>query len=297
MDVEGILNQIRERVVSEHTAPASDTSLAPNGSPSNGSSPVSRYDDALQRLRALLAISGRAADRVPPIFSNRQGARARFELWIKSKSKRLTRWFTWEQVNFNRAVNEALTDVVELLRGEAQELSSLREQLLALRSQTAQEVNRQLTSIRTETGEMLSETAARLQRLDATVAEVKHFVSTEQVNKHSQLETEHSMLAARYQALLDEHNGLAAEHIKLADQVIELAAQLRAEDRELKSEQQQEIDRRLSQLAADLKEEQRVCFRQISLESGESAILEDRARRELLARMDKLEAALKTGNR
>src|ERR1044072_272523 len=105
MDVEGILNQIRERVVSEHTVPASDTSLAQNGSPSNGSTPAPRYDDALQRLRAHLAISGRAVDRLPPVFSNRQGARARFELWIKSKGKRLTRWFTWEQVNFNRAVN------------------------------------------------------------------------------------------------------------------------------------------------------------------------------------------------
>ena len=88
-----------------------------------------------------------------------------------------------------------------------------------------------------------------------------------------------------------DHKGLSAEHTKLAEQVIELAGQLRAEDREIKSEQDEEIDRRLSQLAAELKEEQRVCFRQVSLETSEASVLEDRARRELLARVEKLEAS------
>jgi hypothetical protein len=89
------------------------------------------------------------------------------------------------------------------------------------------------------------------------------------------------------------YSNLALEHSKLANQVIDLAGQLRAEDRQIKSQQDEEINRRLSELAADLKEEQRVCFRQISLESNESAVLEDRARRALLARLEELEESMK----
>jgi len=72
------------------------------------------------------------------------------------------------------------------------------------------------------------------------------------------------------------------------------AGQLREEDRQIKSEQNNEIDRRLTALAAELKEEQRVCFRQVSLETSEAAVLEDRARRALMQRLDQLEAQLKT---
>src|SRR4051812_2366021 len=106
MDVEAILKQIRERVVSEPNVGANDTSLATSGSSSNGSAPAANYDDALQRLNTNLKIASRAADRLPPLFSNRQGARARFELWIKNKSKPLTRWFTWEQANLNQQVTD-----------------------------------------------------------------------------------------------------------------------------------------------------------------------------------------------
>jgi hypothetical protein len=296
MDVEGILNQIRERVVAEHSVRGNETALVTNGSSSNGSAPAANYDDALQRLRTHLAIAGRAADRLPPVFSSRQGARARLELWIKNKSKPLTRWFTWEQVNFNRAVNDALGDLVDILRGEAQELAALR----GWQSQLAQEMQ----AVRAEAGaqalELRSEIETRLQLANAEVTQLKQAIGslatdtehrdTELANNYARLENEHSNLSAEYQRLL-------SEHTKLADQVIDLAAQLRAEDREIKSEQDEETNRRLSQLAADLKEEQRVCFRQISLETGESAVLEDRARRALMSRLEKLEEALKTGKR
>jgi hypothetical protein len=45
----------------------------------------------------------------------------------------------------------------------------------------------------------------------------------------------------------------------------------------------------LAELATELREDQRVCFRQLSLETSESAVLEDRGRRELLARLETLE--------
>jgi DNA repair exonuclease SbcCD ATPase subunit len=299
MDVAAILKQIRERVVSEPHVGTNDTSLVPGGTSPNGSAPAATYGDALQRLHQSLTIASRAADRLPPVFSNREGARARFEIWIKNKSKPLTRWFTWEQVNFNRAVNDALSDLVEVLKSQAQELSSLRAQSADLRSQLTQHISalqvqaaehgRQLQTI--DERQLLE--VARLTQLQTETSGRENELG----NKYSQLLAEHSSLVAQYECLVVEHNGLAAEHSKLADQVIELAEQLRAEDREIKSEQAAEINRRLSQLAADLKEEQRVCFRQISLETGESAVREDRARRALMMRLEKIEAALKSGDR
>jgi len=71
----------------------------------------------------------------------------------------------------------------------------------------------------------------------------------------------------------------------------ELEAALRAEQQAAKSVQDQELNRRLAELVAELREDQRVCFRQLSLETSEAAVLEDRGRRELLARLEKLEAS------
>lgn len=55
------------------------------------------------------------------------------------------------------------------------------------------------------------------------------------------------------------------------------------------SEMAKEIDGRLSALAADLGEEQRVCFKQLSLETSEAAAFEDRGRRAIESRLEKLE--------
>jgi hypothetical protein len=292
MDVEGILNQIRERVVSESSA-ANDTRLATNGSSSNGSATAANYDDALQRLRTQLTIAGRAADRLPPVVSNRQGARARLELWLKSKSKPLSRWFTWEQVNFNRAIADALNDVVEVLSSEAQEIAAARAQLTALRTKLTQEMGAAVGELQVNQMQFQSATETTFARLHEAIANL----TTETGNRDTELAEKHAQLAAQYECLAAEHNGLAAEHNKLANQVIDLAAQLRAEDFEIKFEQAEELNRRLSQMAAELKDEQRVCFRQISLETGESAVLADRARRALLTRLEQLEEALKSGSR
>src|SRR5215831_11397463 len=139
MDVETILKEIRSRVV----APGVDeASPAVEGSP-NGSPAPSPQGESLTRVSAHLAVTGRAWDRLPPVFTNRQGALARLALWIKKKSKPLTRWFTWEQINFNRAVNDALCDVIEILKVEASELA-------ALRAQLTQEMHRQSTLLQSE---------------------------------------------------------------------------------------------------------------------------------------------------
>jgi hypothetical protein len=300
MDVETILKEIRNRVVSDDRANAS---TAGTDVRSNGSAPPSSQSESLTRASAHLAVTGRAWDRLPPVFSNRRGTLARIELWIKRKSKPLTRWFTWEQVNFNRAVKDALGDVIEILKAEAQELAILRGQL-------THEAQRQAREVR--------EIEARLNQTEAALARVSQLIASstkenrgrqaELAQQYSQLAQQYSRLENKLSSLVSEHSALElqhstsqadlqVEHAKLAGQVIELVAQLRAEQSQIKAQQDQEINRRLSDLATDLKEEQRVCFRQVSLEASEAAVLEDRARRSLIERLEKIEAALKAGQR
>lgn len=245
MDVEAILKEIRDRVVSD----SGNEANAGIPTTSNGSAPQSNQNESLSRVSAHLAVTSRSWDRLPPVFSNRQGAWARLELWLKRKSKPLTRWFTWEQINFNRAVKDALADVVEILKAEANELAALRAQL-----------------------------TLQMRRVDERLARLSDLTD----GQYARIENQAA-------ALRTDHSALEAEHAKLANQVIDLAEQLRRADGQIQSEQ----DRRLTELAAELKEEQRVCFRQVSLESSESAVLEDRARRELLMRLEKLEEAVK----
>jgi len=243
MNVEAILQQIRERVNAEDEASGSLRAPA-NGTPANGSGANSSVNESLTRASAHLAVTGRAWDRLPPVFSNRSGALARFELWIKKTCKQLTRWFTWEQVNFNRAVNDALCDVIEILRIEAHE-----------RAQLTNEMHRELMDLRSKSDGQ----AAALARLSKMLG-----------------------------SLADEARG---GHSQLANKLNELEAALRAEQQAAKSVQDQELNRRLAELVAELREDQRVCFRQLSLETSEAAVLEDRGRRELLARLEKLEAS------
>ena len=253
MDVETILNQIRERVVSEEKARMSGTSISTTASSSDGSVASSNQSDALARLSDQLIVTGRAWNRLPPIFSNRRGTFARIELWLKNKCKPLTRWFTWEQVNFNRAVHEALSDVTRILMAEAQELA-------ALRAQLTNEVRREFLTLRSD--------------LDGQAAELRA------VNSNH----------AEYEARLKETDAALA---RISNMFGAFADETRME----RSQQAEEINRRLSELAAELKEEQRVCFRQLSLEASEAAILEDRGRRALDARLEKLEKSLQTRKR
>jgi hypothetical protein len=261
MDVETILNQIRERVVSEENARLPGNAVSTSASSSNGSASGSNQEEALARLSEQLTVTGRAWNRLPPIFSNRRGTLARIELWMKNACRPLTRWFTWEQVNFNRAVHDALSDVTKILMAEAQELAALRAQLsgemrrefLALRS----DLDSQATELRT----INSNYEARLQKTDETLSRISNMLG----EFIDQTRTGHSQLAGEISAL---------------------AAALREED--------SAVNERLITLAAELKEEQRVCFRQLSLEASEAAVLEDRGRRALDARLEKLEESLQT---
>ena len=85
--------------------------------------------DAVSRVQANLAIADRARDQLPPLTTYRRGLSSRIELWLKRLVKRLTHWFTWEQVNFNAAVNRSLNDTLSALQKLERQLSTVRAEL------------------------------------------------------------------------------------------------------------------------------------------------------------------------
>lgn len=253
-EVETILNEIRERVLADQkqrSAPGTfvdpqTTSVPVEASTENGS----KNAESLNRLSAHLTTTTRAWDRLPPLSSNRTGTAARLELWIKARLKSLSRWFTWEQVNFNAAVHHALSDTFEALQRHDKELRKIR-------------------------AEVRDAAAARLASLEKSEREI---------------ETLRASIEEQATDMRNRISNLVAQNVEMA------AAQMESnEDAGARiSNMAREIDERLAALAADLREEQRVCFKQLSLETGEAAVLEDRNRRAIESRLEKLEQAATT---
>ena len=93
---------------------------------SRGAGEADLARQTLVRMEADLTVTARAWSRLPPMASYRGGTGARLELWVKRLIKRAAHWFTWEQVNFNSAVNDALRAAHSLLAEQAKELEELR---------------------------------------------------------------------------------------------------------------------------------------------------------------------------
>lgn len=121
-EVETILREIRERVraggIGAH-APQMAEAAPPQ--PTSVAEARLRIGQALALLETHLAITGRARNQLPPLTSKRSGWLAKVELWIKRRVKQATRWYTWEQVNFNEAVHHALRDLLVALATIEQE--------------------------------------------------------------------------------------------------------------------------------------------------------------------------------
>ena len=243
-EVASILREIRERVLSQQraghdVARSSKRSTMTSGGNGAGDSALDGPQDggsfageSLALLNSYLTTTARAWDRLPPLVSNRSGLSAKLELWLKRNLKRATRWFTWEQVNFNAAVHHALRDLLPLLSAYEQELGKLHAQIDA---------------------------EAEARRID-----------------------------------------LAQHQFELAALRVELRGEIEAQKAGLKAE----MNARVAELVSELRErdehlqdEQRVCFKQLALETSEAAVLEDRARRktevlleELARRIEQLEA-------
>ena len=267
-DVETVLREIRERVIAEHESSAPVAVISPAAATLDAHPETdSNHNAALDRLSAQLAITARAWDRLPPLVSNRSGALRRIEISIKKAFRPLTRWFTWEQVNFNAAVHHALLEALAMLRTQEQELTGLRTAIaneVSNRDQKLGELAQQLQSIQARAELRHDEAKTRLAYIDATLKRYSEMMTdlTEEMRKgHADLTNE---LQARFS---------------------QMSAEVEAGLRKLA----QDFDVKLAEVSAELREEQRVCFKQLSLETGEAAILEDRGRRALESRLERLE--------
>ena len=174
-EVENILREIRERVYAEQEALASH-STGVNGGGTSQENAGLQPAESLPRLESYLTTTARAWDRLPPVISNRSGATARLELWLKRQFKRATRWYAWEQVNFNAAVHHALGDIAQLLSSHEKTIEHLREeretrqaelqQLIAEQRRTIDNINARGLEVDgrlAETINELREATARLQ--------------------------------------------------------------------------------------------------------------------------------------
>ena len=351
-EVETILNEIRERVrateqertgvtvtVQDDMSRDPATVTAPTA---NGNSP---QNEALARVSAHLTTTARAWDRLPPVFSNRAGASARLELWIKARLKTFSRWFTWEQVNFNAAVHHALGETLAALSAHEKQLRALRSELnreAESRRVTFEKNERELSAVRDETEALVSESrrqaakhSADLERQSAAAEirarETKAALEeiTERLAKlvetSERLSKQSTEMAARFSEQTSDLNTRLAEQTRVVDELSQAARETdaRAAEHSIRtnvllseqaaevntqlSTQAQEMNKHLSELAAeissrlsglateisqvsnDLREEQRVCFKQLSLEASEAAVLEDRGRRAIESRLEKLE--------
>jgi len=249
-EVEDILREIRERVITQQRSAQDVTNAAAVGA--NGDSRLAEAATAgtgnretnaknLALINSYLTTTERAWDRLPPVVSNRSGFIASLELWCKGQLKRATRWYAWEQVNFNAAVHQALRDLLPVLAAYEHELEKLRVATAAAhdaRQIEAEQQQGELAELRAELTARRAETRAALQ----------------------------------------------AQSELTSTQTAQVAVQLRALLNEL--HERDEL----------LRGEQRVCFKQLSLEMSEAATLEDRSRRktetllaELQRRVDEIE--------
>ena len=117
-EVEQVLAEIRRQLRAREGAEAAQT--------------PDRRVQALAQMEADLAVTARAWNRLPPVVSDRRGAAARLEIWIKRQLRRATNWLTWEQINFNAAVNDALRLTHGLMAEREAELAEMRARVEAL---------------------------------------------------------------------------------------------------------------------------------------------------------------------
>ena len=282
-EVESILNEIRERVRTEEKEREAAVAVATqNGNDSKiAISPTAPAiaTESLARLEAHLTTTSRAWDRLPPLFSNRSGIAARCELWIKARMKSLSRWFTWEQINFNSAAHHGLSDALEALRVHEEHLIKMQEELNQTKEALRSESN--------QTREALGQTTEALR------AESRQTTEALRVESRQTTETLQTELAHTTELLREERNqtneALASELRQTAASLRTDLAQTTEDLRASIDARGAETDARISELGDDLHEEQRVCFKQLSLEASEAAVLEDRGRRAIEARLEKLE--------
>ncbi|HEY8225433.1 MAG TPA: hypothetical protein VIG25_09165 [Pyrinomonadaceae bacterium] len=169
-EVEDILREIADRVRAEQNASLSQVStetLAEERPITIASEPSAKT--SLGRIESYLTTTGRAWDRLPPVFSNRSGAIARLELWIKRFFKRSTRWYAWEQVNFNAAVHHALSETLTVLSNLTLQLENVRQEMQAERETIARRTEAELQKSQAQIDIHRKETELRQKELQQQI--------------------------------------------------------------------------------------------------------------------------------
>ena len=258
-EVEIVLREIRERVHS--TPPPRDTTpdVVPSTQEGRNDHELIAPDEAsenirqaLARLNSYLTTTARAWDRLPPVNSSRSGFLARFELSVKSRLKSLTRWFTWEQVNFNAAVHHALRDVLEALSESQRSFETLRAQHFA----ELEKYHAEYEELRAESEDLRVDIRTATGKLNATIW-------------------------AESEARRVELEGCLTEINSLRTALAEERAQGEAKLANAAAELRERVD--------PVQSEQRTCFKQLSLENSEAAVLVDRTRRKVDSALAELE--------
>jgi hypothetical protein len=118
LEVEEVLREIRLRIRSENGLTSDSVDLV---------SHRKETEIAGLRIETYLSMTDRMRNNLPPVRTYRSGLLARIELWIKRQIKRSTHWFTLDQVNFNSAIHNILTELREVQSRHEEILSSLQE--------------------------------------------------------------------------------------------------------------------------------------------------------------------------
>lgn len=283
-EVEDILNEIRERVRADHEPANVSVALvvgetATDSLPDQTARNEADNSESLGRLSAHLTTTARAWDRLPPMMSNRKGGAARIELWIKARFKSMSRWFTWEQVNFNSAVHHALSETLNALAAYEQSLARTRAELnkeTEARRENFEQNSRELLTLRAG----LEAHAAEIRKRDAN-----------QDARSTAIEARSAAIEARAAEMATQVAAVRAE-IDRARGIVNAALDQIGDTRTETTARLAELAAELRESDEQLREEQRVCFKQLSLEASESIVMGDRGRRVIESRLDKLEKSV-----
>lgn len=172
LEVEDILREIRHRVFSENGV-MEEPALIALVERSGGT------DASDVRINTYLATTDQLRRSLPPVRSDRSGAVAKIELWIKSRIERATRWFVYDQVNFNSAIHQVLCELREVQIKQEKVLSALQSstQLATRRMEREQKlvneehkeelraVNEELRAVNEELRLQISDSAVTIDRL------------------------------------------------------------------------------------------------------------------------------------
>jgi len=309
-EVETVLREIRERVVSQ--PPAQPTLPGPSSGGANGkqNSPLVAASEtsaasfgAMTRLNAHLTTTARSWDRLPPVFSNRRGTAARIEVWLKARLKILSRWFTWEQVNFNAAVHHALLETLQALNEQETAIAAIRSRLAELQTSARAESEALRVEIQTTfRAEIETQFRAEIETLRNEIQKQLQTQSSDIDSQYAEINSLRGQLQADAAAgRIDtqnqqrDTNALRAElrgelesmRIRTDDQGIELQSRIEAATNEAAANLAK-LSNELREREERLENEHRVSFKQLLLETNETAVSSDRAQQRISALIEEM---------